>query len=761
MPRRFIWLVLLIATLLPLLRPLLKGEAIGPWDQVGPMMGAPAVEKTTAWDILQADACLQFYPWRDLVFESWGNFQAPYYNPYQLNGVPLLANSQSGGFYPPHILAGLSHLPTPTAISVLAWFHLFWAAFGIFKLSRRFGASDAGALLGAVSFALSPFMMGWTGLASVISTVAWIPWVLLFCLPGDKGTLVKLALCTAMMILAGHLQFVALGGMAAVTVVASVAIQKRRMPIGLMGLALGALLAAPQLVPVLEYSKHSHRRAAATETGFEAYQASSIQPWEFGNLVYPYALGNPAPREGNLTISNYWPAIVKVGKNWTESAVAPGAVVLACLFFLPLLWKKINLRAVDADDSEEFEPIWPMAIVGLLGLLIAMGTPFNRLLYFGIPGWSSTGSPGRAIVLFLLAAAVIAARIVREIKFHRTREGTFAPFSIRAQQLCLLAFSLVAFVVFAQSQPMVKVAPEWIKADVFKVLAASSVPNALIFTLVFAFAAVQPFILTYSSTRIRNTDPTMLFPVVALILAMVTANIRTGIAPERGTPDLNKRVAFVNHLWDFWDAAPAQFPGNTSTLKRQLDAGGYDSLLHRDVVESLKEVNGGDPAPAANGNLMFIKPGADPAKLASMGVSEFTQAYGTVEKLNGTRATLNGEPAIIVNQTLESMKVKVPGPGELVVHDRNLGGWSYSVGAGSEPVKQGDWLTVTVPDGVSEVTLSYTPPGLILGRWLFLVGLILLAVLKKDDIPAPTQLRISRSRVEQNAKTSPSESEPS
>ncbi|MEQ1822563.1 MAG: hypothetical protein ABL949_08635, partial [Fimbriimonadaceae bacterium] len=236
MPRRFLWLVLLVATLLPLLRPLLKGEAIGPWDQVAPMMGAPVVEKTTAWDVLQADACLQFYPWRDLVFESWGKGQPPYYNPYQLAGVPFLANSQSAGFYPLHIIAGLSHLPTPTAVSLLAWFHLFWAAFGIFRLSKRFGASDAGALLGGISFALSPFMLGWTGLASVITTVAWIPWVLLYCLPGDRRALLKLAGCTAMMVLAGHLQFVALGGMAAVVVLASSAIQTKRFPIAIIGL---------------------------------------------------------------------------------------------------------------------------------------------------------------------------------------------------------------------------------------------------------------------------------------------------------------------------------------------------------------------------------------------------------------------------------------------------------------------------------------------------------------------------------------------
>ncbi|MEQ1824200.1 MAG: hypothetical protein ABL949_16960, partial [Fimbriimonadaceae bacterium] len=495
---------------------------------------------------------------------------------------------------------------------------------------------------------------------------------------------------------------------------------------------------APQLLPVLDYSKHSHRRAAATEDGFAAYQSSAIQPWELGNLVYPYALGNPTPREGNASISNYWPALVKIGKNWTESAIAPGAVVLACLFFLPLLWKKLNQPAADAEPDETFEPIWPMGFVGILGLLIALGTPFNRLLYFGIPGWSSTGSPGRAIVLFLIAAAVIAARAVREFKFNRTKEGTFAPFSMRAQQLCMLAFALVAFVVFAQSQAASKTPPPGIKPDVFQVIVASTVPNALTFTLVFAFLAVQPIIFTYSSTRVRKSDPTMLFPLIALCLAMITANIRTGTAPERGKGDPNHRVANVNQVWDFWDAAPARFPGNTSSLQRQFEVGGYDSLLHKDVVEWLKDIDGQDPAPPANGNLMFVKPSSDPAKLEAAGVSEIFATDGKSVNLNGSRATLDGKPVNISAQTLNSFKVKVPGAGELIVRDHNLGGWGVTMKGGSAPVKDGQWLSVTVPEGVTEVEFKYTPPGLAAGMWAFLVGLagmvalLILGVKQKD-----------------------------
>jgi hypothetical protein len=87
------------------------GEAIGPWDSIrsmAPWNGPPSAKP---WNVLQADAVLQFAPWRHMVFGAWSHGELPLCNPYQLMGTPLLANSQSAGFYPPHILMGLLRVP--------------------------------------------------------------------------------------------------------------------------------------------------------------------------------------------------------------------------------------------------------------------------------------------------------------------------------------------------------------------------------------------------------------------------------------------------------------------------------------------------------------------------------------------------------------------------------------------------------------------------------------------------------------------------
>ena len=85
--------------------------------------------------------------------------------------------------------------------------------------------------------------------------------------------------------------------------------------------------------------------------------------------------------------------------------------------------------------------------------------------------------------------------------------------------------------------------------------------------------------------------------------------------------------------------ARRSMPPNTATAQRMHDVAGYDSLLHRDTVAMLRDIDVGDPAPKANGNMMFIKPSADPRKLADAGVTEclVAQTAAAVRRSAGRR----------------------------------------------------------------------------------------------------------------------------
>lgn len=699
------------------------------------MAGAAVESPAYPWDVLQADACLQFYPWRDLVFTSWQGGNPPYYNPYQLAGVPLLANSQSAGFYPLHMLVGFLHIPTSLGLTLLALFHLAWAGLGVERLARRFGAHPMGAMMGGLSFTLSPFMLGWTGLASVITTVSWIPWVLALIfdsLSPDSETgrprvpsWIWLALSTGMMILGGHLQFVAFGGLAAVLLAICLMFAHRsgakKAGLTLAGLVLGVLLAGPQLMPALEYSKSSHRRNVPTADGFAAYQSSAIKPWELGNIVNPMQLGNPREFAVEGGPSTYWPALAKRGANWTESAVGPGAMIVACLCVLPLVRRRVSKT-------------WPIAVVGLFGLLVAFGSPINAALYFGVPGWSSTGSPGRAIVLFVLAACVLAGVVIGNLIHREEVDGTHEPFSMRGLQLSVLAFGAIAFASFAIGQQGA-VPPEGMNPEGFRAVVGAASSGGLMVTLLLAFFCAQPILISFFSSRMKiRKDISWSFPLMAVVAALLsgaTSIIPTG-TPIEGPKELkaqSERVAYVNENWELVAAAPATMPPNLSTIRRELDVSGYDSLLHKDVQMWISAIdNDKDPAPPANGNIMFVKSSPNLERLAEAGVGSFDgQAF---DSLGRASLLSNGleVPVKVTEQTLKSVTVAVDQPGQLTLRDHNLGGWAAFAGDRELPLKPGRWLVVDVPEGTQTVIFVYAPPGLKTGLACLAVSLVVLII---------------------------------
>ncbi len=602
------WLPLTLALIaaIPLWRCLFLGETLGAFDQIRQMAPWNGPKPSQPWDVLQADGVLQFYVWRDLVLDSWRHFQAPLWNPYVFGGAPLLANSQSGGFYPPHILLGVLGVPTAIAVGLLAWFHLFVASLGVANLVMRLSPEgknrEVGAIVAGASFALSPFLLGWLTLASVPSTVAWIPWLLLAILRAFNSadrSLWACALTTTMIVLAGHLQFVAYGLLAALIVVLWRLGETRRPKVALgvgLAIALGIGAAMPQLAPVLSFSKYSHRRNVPTEEGFAAYNAGAIQPYELVGLVFPTLTGLPTDGivAGDQTLPAYWPAFVKRGGNFAEGALGIGALIFGALFLL----RRRSLPAVG-----------PMAGVGILGLLLCLGGPVARLFYFGFPGWSSTGSPGRACILLVLAATVVAGVAIADRSEKDEGVGKWFPVA----GIGIVALLSVYFVRFGASG----LAP-WIPG------ASPELVPTIVGNVNLGFALIAALLAGIALWRVPKAGPWL--PALGLVGSLLMLPlVRT--TPRENT-DLTipakpgTLIAFVNDPWDLLTAAPALVPPNIAALTRVKDFGGYDSLIHRDVVERLREVDGQDPATPANGNMLFVKPTANPALLADKGVSE-------------------------------------------------------------------------------------------------------------------------------------------
>lgn len=705
MARRWPWFLILFAPLIPLWRAVFLGEGIGPFDQIRAMAPWNGPKPTTPWDVLQADGVIQFTPWRDLVLSSWGRFEVPGWNPYQLAGTPLLANSQSGGLYPPHVLLGILHVPTILAMALLAWFHLALAGAGAAMLARRYGASSIGQAFAGLSFGLSPFLLAWTALPSVPSTVAWIPWALVAAydaVRGNRRAAVLLPAALAMMVLAGHLQFVAYGFFAVGLFALVEAVREkawRGFGSVVAGIAASFLLAAIHLMPVLDYSQFSHRRNTPTEEGYTAYVDGAIKPYELVGVGIPDLVGNPTKfAVEDQGLAAYWPAFTKRGGNYAEGAAGLGVAVLFLLFFL---------------RRREWKATTSLAGTGVLALLLALGTPLNRLLYFLVPGWSSTGSPGRIVCLFVLAGCVLAGAAIRDEdepldkRSNLVRGGLAGLFFV----LTILATNAIA--------PNL---PSWVPGAnpaLVPVIVGQATSQALPLALGLIVATGGALALWRGS----KSPAVMLVPALAWVLLSGRALVRTAPA-DLAYPEGPKteRIAVLGNPWDILTRAPATLPPNTASLSRIHDLAGYDSLLHRDTVALVKDIDGEDPAPPANGNMMLVKPNADRAKLAAAGVTQLWTAT-TRQPLQGPgRADVAGRSAEITEETLCRLTVRATGPGKLTVRDRNLPGWSAKIDGQPTPLQGTTWREIDLPTGDHTVEFRYTPPGLAMGALVSLLA---------------------------------------
>ncbi len=725
-------LFLVLAPLLVLWPAVFQGKTIGPWDNIAPLVSSSALERPPQpWDVLQADAVLQFYPWRDMVFESWHRHELPLWNPYELCGTPLLANSQSAGFYPFHIVIGLLGIGTSVGITILAWLHLALAGVGTYGLVRRLGGNVGGGVIAGLGFGLSAFMVAWMGLASVITTCCWIPFVFWGIVALFRGegklwrALAGTAAATGMMMLGGHLQFAAYGILGAVILSVGLAVSSQgglpgkvrclRLGMVAVGLALGGMISAIQLLPVLQYSKFSHRAGVATSEGYQAYVANALTPRELFNLSDPNGLGNSSEyAKGDAPISDYGPVLTKRGANFAESAVTVGPVILILLLYGLNLWKRHDV---------------PLAFIALatLSLLIALGTPFAALLYFGIPGWSSTGSPARILVLFVLSACVMAG-----LAYTRARQNP-VEYSARS---CLVAGTGALLVYFL-------------------INIAVSQKSLTTIILVGYYTAVAIVFLLYKSYGHKYTAIFFMIPFACNLVS--NARFGSGEVEKMGFGD--DRIAVINTSWSIVLPPNATYPPNLLSVERQAEVGGYDSLIHRDTVAMLKELNGGkDPAPPENGNMMFVK-SADPEtlrKLGEMGVSkvilrnwtktgEFTAVPGEIQTISiptQGRAFTPGGLAKIVRDGYDHQTIQALGPGPLIVRDVLMPGWTAWIGGREVPLKEnGRWREVDLSEAKDyTVEFKYEAPGLRTGAWLTLVGLLsitgLLILGRENNVPA-------------------------
>ena len=267
----------LLLALLPLLftgRAFLRGEIYGPadlysghdpWRRVAAENGVTRIENPILSDLAFANL-----PWRAAVREALVNGRLPLWNRFVLAGNPLLPAAQAGVFHPATWLG--IFLPLPLSWTFSCAFTIFLALLSAHLFFRELCRSDFAALVGAVGWGFSTYVLFWDGWA-VGPSIAVFPLLLLGLrrlarVGGGRA----IGITTVALLLSFHgghpetfFHCLAAGGVYFLweLFARDVRVRSRRALAGALGAGLLALcLAAPVLFPLLEALPNSAEYAA-------------------------------------------------------------------------------------------------------------------------------------------------------------------------------------------------------------------------------------------------------------------------------------------------------------------------------------------------------------------------------------------------------------------------------------------------------------------------------------------------------------------
>jgi hypothetical protein len=362
----YLWVIALAGVLAVLLHAsLFEGRGLVPSD--GIFNFAPWLESTNQpSNSLLGDQYLVFVPQHEFTHREFMSGHFPLWNPNLACGIPNLASIQGALLYPINVL--LLPLNAFYAGGIAAFLKLFLAGFFTMLYMRLLGAGNSGAFLSGLIFSLSGFMICWLGHPHVNCAI---------CLPAllyliertfkygtdDKEGLLSKPSLRIWACLGIAFGWVFLGGhpptMIQVALFAGIYFlfrlfsQRGERPFTRMALALGAvgigfLLAAPALLPFLEYYRHSSMDASSLVMNRAAIRSplNTVILWLFPRLsgtpvdgfedtMLWLGIGNLMPnfveRTGYVGVLPWLLALCGLVFNRNRWTIFYGAAVVICL----------------------------------------------------------------------------------------------------------------------------------------------------------------------------------------------------------------------------------------------------------------------------------------------------------------------------------------------------------------------------------------------------------------------------------------------
>jgi len=369
------------------------------------------------------DVYTYYFPQKVIYAEGLRQGEIPLWNSKTGHGYPLVAESQTGTFYPFHLLL-YSQLDVNTAYNVNHLFHYVLAFVFTWLYARSCGLAGLAAGFTALAFTYAWFPPRTCWEWAIIGGT-WLP-AALWCVERFLRTRhwrFAIALCfvLAVQMLAGHYNLAFVTQLILVAYVPlrlwvaprdddSVPTSRRGAALVLLMAALGCsfALAAAQLLPTWELKGLSQRAAAGTD---HPLAFGSIPKWYWSQAVAPWTWYSPTVNRDGLLRE----ASTELGAltNQVEAHLYFGLVPLAAAVygFVVAIWRRERLW-------------WIWFAIGLSTLIYTSGVFVPILQY--LPGFNFFQGPGRFGIATTLAIALLAGRGFHELFSVRSAAALLA-----------------------------------------------------------------------------------------------------------------------------------------------------------------------------------------------------------------------------------------------------------------------------------------------------------------------------------------------
>ena len=340
--------------------------------------GLPRIEPD---DPIRSDLVLQFEPERRFIAGELASGRLPAWQPFQFGGVP----TRVAVFSPLTILKCATVSPV-----VLAWVQFAVASIaglGAYRFLRN--VTDVGfwaAAIPAWCYPLSGAFVLWQGFP-LPEVICWLPWLLVAeerairDLSSLNTFLLASASCLVLLTVSLDIAGLSLlvGGLFGLWRIAEIWLVPRSFRVArravlalIMGWSGGFLLAAPHLLPMLEY--------AGTGARMEARASGAEERPPIGMSALPQTV--LPDFYGTTQIGSYYLA----EGNMPESSASAYAGLLAALLFAPLAWSSRKHRSFNAlcAMSIILGLAWAINCLGLVQLFRLPGLnmfSFNRFVF--------------------------------------------------------------------------------------------------------------------------------------------------------------------------------------------------------------------------------------------------------------------------------------------------------------------------------------------------------------------------------------------